>query len=880
MNGQMHAALQADISLLGKMLDEAIKQGEGETVFKHLETIRRLSSLNHNGDGAAQEELITTLEKLNDEDFVPIVRGFTQFLNLVNTAEQYHSISPNTSGATDPVAFSELYETLKMKGVDDKDIISGLENLSINLVLTAHPTEINRQSLNVNLAQVDACLGALDHRDLPEYRKRPIYERLRQLISQYWYTDEIRKVRPSVNEEARWGLQLVGNSLWKAVPDYLRRLDLQVKDKLNISLPVDARPIFFSSWMGGDRDGNPNVTAKTTREVMNENRLVAAKMYAEDIDLLVWELSMWKCSDRFRKYIGDDEVQEPYRELMRRVRTRLGHTITYLEALDRGERADPHPSVIMRTTQLWEPLYECYLSLVECGMEIIANDKLLDTMRRTRCFGITLTQMDIRQESIVHTEALAEITQFIGLGDYSEWDEEKRLKFLIEELNSNRPLLPRNWTPSEKTKELFDTIEVITETNEGVIPCYIISMTSAASDVLAVHLLLKEFECPYFQPVTPLFETLNDLNNSERIMNELFEIEWYKKNINGKQMVMIGYSDSAKDAGSLAAGWAQYRSQERLLKVSDAHNVALTLFHGRGGTVGRGGGPAKFALFSQPPGSLKGGLRVTEQGEMMRFKLGMPELAVRTLSLYTDAILEANLTPPPIPKPEWRDMMDSMSDHSCEVYQGVVYKDDRFTPYFYQATPVQELGKLPLSSRPAKRRPTGGVETLRAIPWIFGWTQNRLLLPAWLGAGTALQKAIDDGHLEVLRTMKKEWPFFNTRISILEMVFAKTNLTIARKYDEQLVEPSLRGLGEELRAMLEKDINTILSLDEAKSLREALPIDLAENLSMRTVHTDPLNLLQIELLSRARKNGEEHGPLERALMITISGIAAGMRNTG
>jgi phosphoenolpyruvate carboxylase len=420
---------------------------------------------------------------------------------------------------------------------------------------------------------------------------------------------------------------------------------------------------------------------------------------------------------------------------------------------------------------------------------------------------------------------------------------------------------------------------VIAATPREAIAAYVISMTRMPSDILAVHLLLKEAGTPYALPVAPLFETLNDLNNAKTIMQQLFSISWYRGVIDNKQMVMIGYSDSSKDAGAIAAGWAQYRAQEALIDLCDQSGITLTLFHGRGGTIGRGGAPAQAALFSQPPGSLQGGLRVTEQGEMIRFKLGLPKVAITTLSLYVEAILEANLLPPPVPKDEWRAVMDRLSDISCKEYQGIVRGNPDFIPYFYQATPEAELAKLPLGSRPAKRRPNGGVESLRAIPWIFGWSQNRLMLPAWLGAGKSLRQVVDEGGMSQLETMYNDWPFFRTRISMLEMVFAKADTRISEYYDQRLVEPHLLPLGEYLRNQLNEDIKTVLDIAHDKSLMETLP-EVAHSVAIRNVYTDPLNLLQVELLYRSRALETPSSELEQALMVTISGIAAGTRNTG
>lgn len=872
------STMHDNVRMLGALLGDTIKEAKDIRTFDLVETLRRLSKTALTEGPEAHKELLDALHTLNDEDFLPVTRAFNQFLNLTNTAEQYNSVTPQATGGLNAVNFPETYRMLKEKGISDDDIKKAISEISIDLVLTAHPTEINRRSLINNLNQVDLCLALLDL-DIVDYKKEQVMRRLKQLVAQYWHTDEIRQRRPTPNEEAKWGYEVVESSLWEAVPSFLRDLDEQLQQTMGFRLPIDARPVHFSSWMGGDRDGNPNVHSTTTEEVLLDSRTRSTRLFLADIEELVKELSMADCTEEFRAYIDDYKVQEPYRELMKRLRSRLRKTVQYLEQKAEGLHVEPTEDLIFHDNDLWEPLVATYNSLVACNMQIIADDRLLNTLRRIKCFGLTLTQLDIRQESTVHTEALAEITQYLGLGNYEEWNEAQRQEFLLNELQSRRPLLPRNWEPSPQTKELIDTCKVIANTPKGSIPTYVISMTRYPSDILAVYLFLKETGCPYILPVTPLFETLADLNNAEKIMTDLFSIDWYKQTINGKQMIMIGYSDSAKDAGALAAGWAQYRAQESLVKLCDQHNVVLTLFHGRGGTIGRGGGPAKFAIFSQPPGSVKGGLRVTEQGEMIRFKLGKPDVAIKTIALYTEAVIEANLLPPPEPKDEWRKVMDELADISCQIYQGMVRKDPDFIPYFYQATPETELGKLPLGSRPAKRRPTGGIESLRAIPWIFGWTQNRLMLPAWLGAGAALQRVIDEGRLDLILEMYNNWPFFDTRISMLEMVFAKTDLKISEYYDKRLVEKHLQHLGEELRASLKNDTATILKILGKDHLLENMP-ETAENIKMRNIYTNPLNLLQVELLHRCRKDEEHSKELELALMITISGIAAGMRNTG
>ena len=876
---EQYSAMRSNVSMLGKLLGDTIKEALGENILDRVEAIRKLSKSSRAGNDASRQELLTTLQNLSNDELLPVARAFSQFLSLTNTAEQYHSISPHGEAASNPEVMAQLFTRLKNNNLSDEQIKKAVDDLSIELVLTAHPTEITRRTLIHKLVEVNNCLSQLDHSDLADYERNQIMRRLRQLVAQSWHTDEIRKNRPSPIDEAKWGYAVVENSLWEGVPAFLREFNEQLENSLGYQLPVEAVPVRFTAWMGGDRDGNPNVTADITRHALLLSRWKATDLFLRDIAVLVSELSMTECTPELRALAGGDDVQEPYRELMKKLRTQLTETQVYLAAKIKGERATRPDNLLVKNEQLWEPLYACYQSLKACGMGIIANGQLLDTLRRVHCFGVPLVRMDVRQESTRHSEALAELTRYLGLGDYESWSEADKQAFLVRELNSKRPLVPRQWEPSAETKEVFDTCRVIAEAPQGSIAAYVISMARTPSDVLAVHLLLKEAGCPYALPVAPLFETLDDLNNAEDVMTQLLSIDWYRGFIQGKQMVMIGYSDSAKDAGVMAASWAQYRAQEALVNVCEKAGVALTLFHGRGGSIGRGGAPAHAALLSQPPGSLKGGLRVTEQGEMIRFKLGLPQVTISSLSLYTNAILEANLLPPPAPKQEWRDLMDELSDVSCDMYRGYVRENKDFVPYFRSATPELELGKLPLGSRPAKRKPNGGVESLRAIPWIFAWTQNRLMLPAWLGAGAALQAAVDEGKQSTLETMCRDWPFFSTRIGMLEMVFAKSDLWLAEYYDQRLVDEKLWPLGKQLRDQLSKDIKVVLTIANDDHLMEDLPW-IAESIALRNVYTDPLNVLQAELLHRSRSLPEPDANVEQALMVTIAGVAAGMRNTG
>ena len=876
---QPHSGVRQNIHMLGEFLGETIREAQGSEILDLIESIRQLSKKSRSGDEQAREQLLDKLAHISTENVLPVARAFSQFLNLTNIAEQYQTISRHDYDETlGNRALGALFARLKAQNTPVELVIQTVEKLLVELVLTAHPTEVTRRSLVHKHVEINKCLEQLEHDDLTEGEKFRLQRRLMQLIALAWHTNEIRAARPTPIDEAKWGMAIIENSLWTAVPDFSRELNFQLEKYFGLQHDVALAPVRFSSWMGGDRDGNPFVTSEVTRKVFYMNRWKAAELFLNDISDLAEELSVVNCTPEFCEKYGDHI--EPYRVVVKGLRSKLQNTLTYF-----GELIEDKPvtinkeDVLFNDEELWEPLFDCYQSLHACGMRIIANGGLLDCLRRIRCFGLSLSRLDIRQESTRHEMAIAEITRYIGLGDYSQWTEDDKQAFLVRELSSHRPLIPTNWTPSPETQEILATCKVVAEQPEGVISAYVISMAREASDVLAVHLLLKEAGCKYTIPVAPLFETLDDLDHSEKVMTDLFNIGWYRGIINNYQMVMIGYSDSAKDAGMLAASWAQYRSQEALVNLAEKHNIELVLFHGRGGTVGRGGAPAHAALLSQPPRSLKSGLRVTEQGEMIRFKLGLPEVAVDTLNLYASAVLEANLLPPPEPKQSWREVMDKGSEISCEIYRGVVRGEPDFVPYFRAATPEQELAKLPLGSRPSKRNPNGGVESLRAIPWIFAWMQNRLMLPAWLGAGAALRKMIEAGDEATLKEMSKEWPFFSTRIGMLEMVFSKADLWLAEYYDQRLVAKELQRLGQNLRTQLSEDIQTILALSSDGQLMGDLPW-IADSIALRNVYTDPLNLLQVELLARLRQTENPDPELEQALMITITGIAAGMRNTG
>lgn len=869
------SGMRANVSLLGKILGEIISDAEGSDFLDKVEQIRLLSKSAQAGNEEEGQQLLAILQGLNNEELVPVARAFSQFLNLANIADQHHTHSREMDGlysATETL--NAVFAKLTTSNISQSAIVDAVKTLNIDLVLTAHPTEIARRSLIHKYDAIDDCLGQLELQGQTERERKNVFRRLRELITQIWFSHDFRVERPSPVDEAKWGFAVVEKSLWQAVPDFMRRLDSTLFEATGEKLPLDCMPVAFTSWMGGDRDGNPNVTAVITREVLLLSRWQAADLYLRAVNELIEELSMTACNDTLRKMTNDSH--EPYRALLRTLRQQLKNTLQCVEEKLVGSQST-NADTIIHQDQLWQPVYACYQSLVDLGMDSIANGATIDLLRRIRCFGIHLVRHDIRQDSGRHSQVLSELCTHLDLGDYLEWDETQKQKFLLTELNSRRPLIGKTWQPSANSQEVLDTFAVVAKQPEEALGSYVISMARQPSDILVVQLLLKEAGCNYSLPVAPLFETLDDLNRAPQVISTLLQNNWYRSFIGDRLMVMIGYSDSAKDAGVMAAAWAQYEAQEQLLEVCEQAGVELTLFHGRGGTVGRGGAPAHAALLSQPPGSLKAGLRVTEQGETIRTKLGLSAIAIKTLALYTNAVLQANLLEPPRPQPQWREAMAKLSELSCARYRAFVRGEPNFVSYFRYATPEQELGKLPLGSRPARRKNGGGIESLRAIPWIFSWSQNRLMLPAWLGAAEALQHLLDSSDASLIEEMAEQWPFFSTRLSMLEMVFAKADAGISAYYDALLVPEELQSIGKALRAQLQRDTETIMTINGEQQLLASQPWP-RESVDLRNIYIHPLNVLQVELLQRNRETPDPM--LEQAIMVTIAGVAAGLRNTG
>ncbi|ARU55338.1 phosphoenolpyruvate carboxylase [Oleiphilus messinensis] len=880
---ELHPGLRENVKLLGELLGQSIRDHLGEPFLDKVEAIRTAAKAGRKQQDSRNEKLLALLSQLQDSEVLPVTRAFNQFLNLANIAEQYHGIRRNqTTGiGGDIESLESVFARLKESGISGDAIFEMAQRMKIEFVLTAHPTEVTRRTLIMKYDALTECLEQLDRTDLADDEYERIVSRLAQLVAQAWRTDEIRHDRPTAEDEAKWGFAVIENSLWHALPRFLRSLDKALLDACGKKLPLSAAPIKIASWMGGDRDGNPNVTADVTRNVFMLSKWMAADLYLRDIEVLRAELSMNEASSELYREAGTRH--EPYRVVLAKLRDRLLSLRDQLQASlesASGTSFPPSEQDWVTTQDVIDTLELCYRSLVAKGMGLIADGGLQDTIRRAYCFGMELVKLDIRQESTRHMQAIDEVTQYLGLGSYADWSEDDKIAFLIRELSGRRPLIPARWQASAETEEVLRTCRVVAAQPPEALGSYVISMAGKVSDVLSVILLLRESGVSHAMRIVPLFETLTDLDNAPGCIDHLLSLPWYRDYCAGVQEVMIGYSDSAKDAGQMMAAWAQYQAQEKLVAVAGQHGVRLTLFHGRGGTVGRGGGPANRAILSQPPGSVDGSFRITEQGEMIRFKFGLPKLALQSMTLYSSAVLEASLLPPPQPEPQWREMMNYLTSRSLDGYRDTVRGNADFVTYFRQATPEQELGKLALGSRPAKRKASGGVESLRAIPWIFAWTQMRLMLPAWLGADVALEAALKDGHEDLLREMAQRWPFFNTHIDMLEMVVAKSDATISNYYERRLASEELHVLGQTLRERLARVTGLVNRLKQQANLLDDNPL-FRQSLDVRNPYTDPLHYLQAELLYRVRHHPAENADeVEEALKVTMAGIAAGMRNTG
>jgi phosphoenolpyruvate carboxylase len=894
MSKDPHKPLRDDVRLLGALLGETLRRDEGITHFERVERVRALAKLTRTGSGDDDfETLAAELGAMPVEAALPVARSFAHFLNLANIAEQHHrvrrrrEIEREPGGRPQQASIEEALPRLMRAGVPGDALYDAICRLRIELVITAHPTEIMRRTLQHKYNRVADALAGRDRPDLTPLERESLLQSMRREIAGAWHTEEVRRERPSPLDEVRSGMAVFEETIWNAVPEFCRSLDRTLRKATGRGLPVDVAPIRFGSWIGGDRDGNPSVTPDVTRRAALMSRWTALSLYAREIEALRFELSMTRAGEELQARAGG--TYEPYRSVLRELQRQVEASLRIAGEELAGGSA-PDQMALGDVEDLAEPLRLCDRSLRSVGNDLIADGRLADVLRRVAAFGLTLVRLDVRQEASRHTEAVDAIARHLGMGSYGSWPEERRVDFLLNLLTQNRRLPLEGLQPDARVGDVLDTFRMIAAIPRDSLGAYVITQAGRASDVLAVELLQREAGVRHPLRVVPLFETARDLRASADVMNGLLSIPWYRTRVmrdEGRQEVMVGYSDSAKEIGRLAATWELYKAQETIVAACGDHDVPITLFHGRGGSVGRGGGPTYLAIQSQPPGSVDGTLRVTEQGEMIQAKFGLPGIAVRTLEVYTTATLEATLSKPRTVDAGWRAAMERVAAAARSGFRRTVYDDPRFLRYFSAATPEAELDALHIGSRPARRTADGGLQTLRAIPWQFAWTQTRLLLASWLGVDEMLGSTVSDADREVCRQMYREWPFFRSTIDLMEMALAKADAGIAAHYDRYLVGPDLRDLGSELRARLTRAANTVVEITGHTRLLEENPV-LRRSIDVRNPYVDPINIIQVELLRRLRQMGprstDSDDPdvvqLRRALLVTINGVAAGMRNTG
>ncbi len=881
--------LREDIRLLGTFLGRVIKDQEGTKFFNIVERLRLLSknTLLDKNKSKVFSKISKDIRKLSPEIIFKVTRAFSHILNLMNLAESLDASrklneydNPYFKNKKQNLFIEDIINNLfKNRKISDKKIYNQATKLDIGIVLTAHPTEVKRRTLIQKYANLTTLM---EQRHL--YKKYPvkIIEIDRKLYSEIaiiWKTDELKRTKPSPLDEARWGLAVIEDSLWDTIPRVYKRLNDIFRKNLNKDLPRNFNPIQFGSWMGGDRDGNPNVTSEVTKKVILFSRWQAAKLYERELTKLIQDLSMEECSQAIKKVTGNSF--EPYRVYLRPLRDKVRRTHQLIEAHINYNKPLDDNKLLKDKYEIINPLREVRTSLNMNKGQHIANADLLDLIRRVRCFGINLARLDIRQESDRHEKLLNEIFKKKNKINYSQLSEEKKIELLNKSIKQKKSFVNKINLRDKENLEVWKTFKQISKEPEQCMGAYVISMTSKASDILSVYLLQLQAETKNLLRVVPLFETLDDLKNAKGVMQNLFKLPWYRKMINSKQEVMIGYSDSSKDAGKLSASWHQYKLQEELRNLAKKYKIDLVFFHGRGGSPGRGGGPIQATLKSQPSGTVNGKIRITDQGEVIQQKYGYKPLAEYNLCSYIGAVMEATLNPPPRSKPNWRDLIQKMSEISTSAYRKYLNQSEDFIRYFKTVTPHKSLGKLAIGSRPTKRKNVDNIQSLRAIPWVFAWTQIRLMLPAWLGTTEALRYGSIKKFKKTMTDMERNWPYFVSTMDILDMVISKVDPEISVIYENNLADKSLIRIGKRLRfqfdalVKLHNKITPKEVIKERKEFRKALFI--------RNNYTEMLNILQANIMNKLTnkkyKNSDKKY-LEDALMTSIAGISAAMKNTG
>lgn len=901
--------LSDDVYLLAGILGEALASSSGERAFAQTEAARLLAKALRGGDRDAVGDLDAMIRELPTNEAEALVRAFTNYFQLINLAEDSERIrrirsrearekSPRRGSLREAVAL------LAARGVDGPHVATLLAESQIRLVLTAHPTEARRRTIIAKLARVFGVLRDLDERVALPDESASARRILTHTIEELWYSEEVRATKLTVLDEVRTSLVYLLSTFVEVIPRIYRDLEEALAEAYP-EIAVDLPPLLMlGTWIGGDRDGNPNVTPEVTLQALDlmrsaaigvlEGKLLelAGRLSLADsisgpapaLDPLIQELS--RAFPETATQVSKVNAGEPYRQALTLMREKLHSSLT---SQANGYRT---------SAELIDDLRLVDRALRGQGADLIADGDLRDVLRLAQVFGFHLAVMDIREHANRHTTALDEIFKQTGVTDrYVDLSESERIALLVREIESTRPLIPRNMEPfSTKTQSVVGTFRMIADALAGphrdAIESYVISGAESPSDVLAALLLMKESGLA--QPggsgamlsLVPLFEQARGLRDAPATMETLLSLPVYRNALQSRgnvQEVMIGYSDSNKEIGFLGSAWALYRAQRDLTRVFHGAGVGHLYFHGRGGAIGRGGGPTNVAILAQPPGSVAGRIKLTEQGEVIAARYATAPIAHRELELVVGAVLASTVGVLPAPGPDklakYEAAMALMSEAAIPAYRELVYGDPDFVRFFEEATPISEIAQLQIGSRPARRQQSRRIEDLRAIPWVFSWTQSRFLLPGWYGVGAGLEQGRLTFGLDFMQEMERVWPFFSATIANAEMALAKSDLGIAERYASLVSNAEIRDrVWERIRAEHHRGTQEILLLTGQERLLERDPV-LRTSIDRRNPYVDPISFVQIELLRRLRSSGSQEDIL-RAILRTVNGIAGGLKNTG
>ncbi|MBX5437409.1 MAG: phosphoenolpyruvate carboxylase [Alicyclobacillaceae bacterium] len=901
--------LRRDVRILGSLLGKVILAQCGREVFDSVERVRRAAKrLRVEATADSRDRFAAEISRIPPEHRAHVIHAFSLYFQLVNIAEQNHRVRRRReyerSSGSRPQRGSlrQAFLRLKEAGLTADELDKLIHQLGVELVLTAHPTEAMRRTILDKHQHIAALIERFDDPLLSARELKDVEKQLRAEITALWQTRPVRKERITVLDEVRNGLYFLDEILFDVLP----AIHLEMEQQLSQVYPDRTWqvPSFirFGSWMGGDRDGNPNVTADITEQTLMLHFDLAIRKYDERLAALGRDLSqsleMVAASPALLASLASP-ADEPYRAKVDQIRDRLQGTY-------RRYHGDPHPGAFYHgPEELLADLRLMEQSLLENKGADIADVKLRPLIRQVELFGFHMATLDIRQHSEVHENAIDDLFRLAGMGPYRHLPEDDKVAVLTALLDDPRPLANpfAELTPSTReTLAVFHTVrEGQRRFGEACIQNYLISMTQGVSDLLEVLVLCKEAGLYGKRPdgqvfsrlnVVPLFETIGDLRAAPVIVDGLFANPAYRRHLRARgdlQEIMLGYSDSNKDGGYLAANWELYRAQKRIYEVARRHGVKLKFFHGRGGALGRGGGPVERSILAQPPEALQGKVKITEQGEVIAQRYGHPGIAMRSLESAVAAVLVASTD---VQSPEmceaerrWSEILERIADDSFRAYQSFVFGNPDFLPYFHAATPIEEIGLLNIGSRPSRRKDSPRIEELRAIPWTFSWTQNRHLLPAWFGFGEAVERAVqqDPEVLTELRQMYREWPFFRVLIDNLQMALAKADMLIAYEYtqlvsDADLARRTFRRIEEEY----DRTRRIVLAVTGHADILANQPV-IQQSIRLRNPYVDPLSFFQVRLLKELRRRkqaGEAYEECLQQVLHTINGIAAGLRNTG